>query len=79
MKTMELFAYFDPNVLALVFQCLAALVIGGMCTIKMWWSKATNLVGGLFGRKEKTVKTVESDEVASVPFNGEEERESKAA
>lgn len=46
------FAYLDPGTGSYIFQVMAALVIGVLYTIKMYWQKIKNFFSNLFSKKQ---------------------------
>lgn len=46
------FAYLDPGTGSYIFQVLAAAIIGGLFTVKMFWKKIKNLFVNLFSKKQ---------------------------
>jgi ABC-type Co2+ transport system permease subunit len=45
-------AYVDPTSGSIVFQILAAGILGAAVTARHWWAKAVGAVRGLFGKRE---------------------------
>ena len=46
--------YIEPNLIALLFQGLVGAVIIGLATIKMWWSRVSDIIAGLFTSRPKS-------------------------
>lgn len=45
--------YIDPSFGSLVFQVIAATILGGILTIRLWWGRVTEKIGGLFGQRRE--------------------------
>ena len=51
------FAYLDPGSVSLAIQAVLAVIVGGLATIKLWWS---NFIGFF---KKKPAQTEDKDEL----------------
>jgi len=45
------FAYLDPGTGSYIFQILAAAIIGGIYTVKMYWQRIKNFFRKIFSNK----------------------------
>ena len=51
------FAYLDPGSVSLAIQAVLAVIVGGLATVKLWWS---NFIGFF---KKKPSQTEDKDEL----------------
>ena len=45
--------YIDPSFGSLVFQVIAATILGSILTVRLWWHRVTDKIGGLFGQRRE--------------------------
>lgn len=46
-------AYIDPSFGSLVFQVIAGTILGGLLTMRLWWSRLRYKVSGILGMRRE--------------------------